>query len=135
MTEDEKQKIIKQHSSVYDGYSTGNVKSNMTPLTFYDARKDKYGITVDNLGNVKNYTNHNINEISAKNLHYDEIEEPYNFNSRGPLDSFREDYNELIDNDIKEFNEIEDNNVKNIKKIKNKVNKSLDMFKRFKKYN
>ena len=62
MTDKERQSIIQQHSTVYDGYATGNVQSNMTPLTVYDATKDKGGITVDNKGNVKTYQNHKINE-------------------------------------------------------------------------
>ena len=65
MSDDERQAIIKQHQTVYDGYATGNVQTNMTPLTVYDAAGDKTGITVDMNGNVKSYTNHNINEITA----------------------------------------------------------------------
>jgi hypothetical protein len=86
MTDDERQRIAKLHSQTYDGYAIGNVQSNMTPLTVYDARNDKEGITVTNTGNVKTYRNHNINEIAAKNLHYDEIDPAYEFDSPGPGD-------------------------------------------------
>ena len=92
MTDKERESIIKQHNQVYDGYAVGNVPSNMTPLTVYDAARDKGGITVTNLGDVRQYTNHNVNETAAKNFHYDEIDEPYNFKSGGPMDPFREEY-------------------------------------------
>lgn len=41
MSDEERQSIIKQHSTVYDGYATGNVQSNMTPLTVYDPHRIK----------------------------------------------------------------------------------------------
>jgi hypothetical protein len=87
MSDEDRQSILKQHATVYDGYATGNVQSNMTPLTVYDATKDKDGITVDNKGNVKHYTNNKINEIAAKPLNYDEIEPAYDFESGGPQQS------------------------------------------------
>lgn len=134
MSDEERQQIIKQHAQVYDGYSTGNVPSNMTPLTVYDFAKDKGGITVDSMGNVKEYKNHRINETAAKNLHYDEIDEPYNFVSGGPADPFRESYeDEFEEVDYEEFDEeVEEDKIDGITES---VNKSLDMFKRFKKYN
>jgi hypothetical protein len=86
LTAKEKEDILKQHVKPYDGYAVGNVNTNMYPLTVYDAARDKGGITVDNHGNPGVYRNHNINEIAAKNLHYDAIEEPYEFDSQGPGD-------------------------------------------------
>jgi hypothetical protein len=86
LTTKEKEDILKQHVKPYDGYAVGNVNTNMYPLTVYDAARDKGGITVDNHGNPGVYRNHNINEIAAKNLHYDAIEEPYEFDSQGPGD-------------------------------------------------
>ena len=134
MSDEERQQIIKQHAQVYDGYATGNVPSNMTPLTTYDFAKDKVGITVDSMGNVKEYKNHKINETAAKNLHYDEIDEPYNFVSGGPMDPFREGHeDEFEEIDHKEFDEEVDED--KIDGLTESVNKSLDMFKRFKKYN
>ena len=84
MSDEERQQIKQQHSKLYDGYAIGNVPSNMTPLTVYDAAQDKEGITVTANGEVKTYRNHNINEIAAKNLHYDEIDAAYDFDSPGP---------------------------------------------------
>ena len=46
MSDNERQQIKQQHSKVYDGYATGNVSSNMTPLTVYDAAGDKEGVKI-----------------------------------------------------------------------------------------
>ena len=158
MSDEGRQSILKQHATVYDGYATGNVQSNMTPLTVYDAARDKEGVTVDSNGNVKTYRNHNINEITAKPLNYDEIEpayefdsdgpqqsmtqmgmgkRPYEFVSKGPSDVYEDeleggvyddiDFDELV-NDDEELQQHRD-------QIEESVNKSLDMFKRFTKYN
>jgi len=158
MSDEERQQIKQQHSKVYDGYAVGNVPTNMTPLTVYDAAQDKQGVTVTANGEVKTYRNHNINEIAAKNLHYDEIDaaydfdspgpqqsmvqpnlgtKPYEFDSRGPVDSYggglydtaatNFGYEPEIDGD-----EVEDENIED---VVDSVTKSLDMFKRFEKYN
>ncbi len=158
MSDEDRQSILKQHATVYDGYATGNVPSNMTPLTVYDAAGDKEGVTVDGKGNVKAYTNHNINEITAKPLNYDEIEpayefesegpqqsmtqmgmgkRPYDFVSQGPSDVYEDeleggvydniDFDELLSDD-EELQQKRD-------QIEEKINESLDMFKRFQKYN
>ena len=87
MSDEDRQSILKQHATVYDGYAVGNVQSNMTPLTVYDAARDKEGITVNGKGDVKTYTNHNINEITAKPGNYDEIDPAYEFESDGPQQS------------------------------------------------
>jgi len=134
MSDEERQQITKLHAKPYDGYAVGNVQSNMTPLTVYDAINDKEGITVTNTGLVKTYHNHNINEIAAKNLHYDEIDEPYEFKSGGPVDSFREEDEEEYD-EIEEMDFEGDIEEEKIEDITESVNKTLDMFKRFKKYN
>ena len=161
MTDKERQSILKQHSTVYDGYATGNVQSNMTPLTVYDATKDKGGITVDNKGNVKQYTINRINEIAAKPGNYDEIEPAYEFESDGPQQSMTqmgmgkrpyefvsdgptdvyEDEDEIEEEDMYEdpnFQELLDKDeVIQSKRdeIEESVFKSLNMFKRFKKFN
>ena len=155
MSDNERQQIKQQHSKVYDGYATGNVPSNMTPLTVYDAAGDKEGITVDNLGNVKTYRNHNVNEITAKPGNYDAIDQayefesdgpqqsmtqmgmgkaPYDFVSKGPSDVYEDEvlygdveFDDLLDKE-RELDGEED-------QIEESVNKSLDMFRRFNKYN
>ena len=157
MSDEDRQSILKQHSTVYDGYATGNVSSNMTPLTVYDAAGDKEGITVDNLGNVKTYRNHNVNEITAKPGNYDSLDQAYEFESDGPQHSMTpmgignrpydfvsqgpsDVYEDELEEDMYKDAEIDDllNDDEDLQiqrdQIEESVNKSLDMFKRFQKY-
>jgi len=169
MSDEERQQIKQQHSKLYDGYAVGNVPSNMTPLTVYDAAQDKEGVTVTANGEVKTYRNHNINEIAAKNLHYDEIDpaydfdspgpqqsmtkpnpgtKPYEFDSKGPADPYyggvgqdnsSDTYNDTDEDeynfkDLLDMESYLDDEETNIDEINENVNKSLDMFKRFKNY-
>ena len=133
MSDEDRQSIIKQHSTVYDGYATGNVTSNMTPLTVYDAVGDKEGITVDNLGNVKTYRNHHVNEITANPGNYDDIDPPYEFDSDGPTDvyEYEDDFEDKSFEDL-----LDDESVlgQEETQLSESVNKSLDMFRRFKKF-
>jgi hypothetical protein len=149
MSDQERQDILKKHQELYNGYAVGNVPTNMTPLTVYDPAGDKEGITVTSKGDVKPYTNHNINEIAAKNLHYDEIDPAYEFDSdgpalgmavqnpgkksyqfvsKGPMDVYEEDEEGFVELDSIDTEE-------DIETVKESINKSLDMFKRFKKFN
>jgi hypothetical protein len=162
MSDDERQTILKQHQTVYDGYATGNVPSNMTPLTVYDAAGDKEGITVDMNGNVKTYKNHgineNVNEITAKPLNYDEIDpayefesdgpqqsmtqmgmgkRPYDFVSKGPSDVYEDEVEEEMYEDMN-FDDLlqgDEELQQQRDQIEESVSMSLDMFKRFQKYN
>jgi hypothetical protein len=149
MSDQERQDILKKHQELYNGYAVGNVPTNMTPLTVYDPAGDKEGITVTSKGDVKQYTNHNINEIAAKNLHYDEIDPAYEFDSdgpalgmavqnpgkksyqfvsKGPMDVYEEDEEGFVELDSIDTEE-------DVETVKESINKSLDMFKRFKKFN
>jgi len=156
LTQSAKEDILKQHSKPYDGYSVGNVPSNMYPITTFNDARDNNGITVDMNGNVKSYTNHRINEIAAKNLHYDEIdpayefdslgpeqsmvidmydEKPaYDFNSKGPVDVYEDDeyFFNVSDSDFDNYEDIEDDG--KINDITESVNKTLEMFRKFKNY-
>lgn len=59
----EKQDILNQHKSLYNGYQTMQPQvSNTQPLYVYDAAGDKEGFVVNNKGEVKKYTNMGINE-------------------------------------------------------------------------
>ena len=60
----EKQNILSQHNTPYDGYATiaGN-PSNITPLTVQDFAKDKQGMTVGNNGKVQGFSNLGINLV------------------------------------------------------------------------
>ena len=155
MSDEDRQSILKQHSTVYDGYATGNVSSNVTPLTVYDAAGDKEGITVDSLGNVKTYRNHNVNEITAKPGNYDSIDQAYEFESDGPQQSMTQmgmgkapyDFVSKGPSDVYEdeelYGDVEFDDLLNNEEeldgeedqIEESVNKSLDMFRRFNKYN
>jgi hypothetical protein len=66
ISDEEKNSILQNHSSFYNGYATGNVPSNLQPLRVDNSIKDSGGVTVDNQGNVKTYTNHNVNEAEVK---------------------------------------------------------------------
>lgn len=59
----EKQDILNQHKSLYNGYQTMQPQvSNTQPLYVYDFAGDKDGMVVNNKGEVKKYTNMGINE-------------------------------------------------------------------------
>ena len=59
----DKQDILNQHKSVYNGYQTMQPEvSNTQPLYVYDDISDKEGFVVNNKGEVKKYTNMGINE-------------------------------------------------------------------------
>lgn len=154
MSDQERQDILKKHQELYNGYAVGNVPTNMTPLTVYDPAGDKGGITVTNKGDVKQYTNNRINEITAKPLNYDEIDpaydfdsqgpelgitvqnpgkKAYEFDSQGPTDVYEEDEEGFIPLDNIDLEDEVEEGV--IEDIKESVNKSLDMFKRFKNFN
>lgn len=141
MSDEERQQITKLHSTPYDGYAVGNVTSNMTPLSVYDARNDKNGITVTNTGNVTTYKNHKINERYAKNLHYDEIDEPYQFKSGGPVDPFREEYDteenfdKIEEDDVEMWKDVENPEVESVEDLTESINNTLKMFKKIQKYN
>ncbi len=54
----EKQDILDQHKSLYNGYQTMQPQvSNTQPLYTYDFAGDKDGMVVNNKGEVKKYTN------------------------------------------------------------------------------
>lgn len=59
----EKQDILNQHKTIYNGYQTMQPQvSNTQPLYVYDSAGDKEGLVVNNKGEVKRYTNMGINE-------------------------------------------------------------------------
>ena len=63
MNKQERENILDQHKSLYDGYVTrDNTTSNQTPLYVQDLANDKNGITINNKGVVKHYMNVGINE-------------------------------------------------------------------------
>jgi len=190
LTSKEKEDILKKHSQPYDGYATMGQSGNMNPITVYNDARDNQGVTLDNKNNPTQYKNHRINEIAAKNLHYDEIEpayefdsdgpgdpnlgydvynqtkNAYDFDSQGPADPYygggvqpgdygmdvdtEEQYMEGINFDTKDFGQyIKDTSFEDllddeslldkqedeIEEIHESINKTKDMFKRFKNFN
>lgn len=63
MTNEERNNILDQHKTIYDGYVTEYAQGeNKQPLYVQDFANDKGGITVNNKGEVKPYMNVGINE-------------------------------------------------------------------------
>lgn len=61
VTEEEKNNILNQHKTIYDGYVTEYQKPNQQPLYVQDFANDKNGITVNSRGEVMDYRNKDIN--------------------------------------------------------------------------
>jgi hypothetical protein len=138
---EERQNILNQHKTVYDGYVTNNITSSEQPLYVQDFANDKGGITVNNKGEVKPYTNVGINE------NIDEME--LDMIGDGPMDLeagvFDEEMTEEDDMEIDlkkkkpsydidiEFTEELDEDDSEM--VKENIKESLDWFKRFTKYN
>jgi hypothetical protein len=62
ITEEERNNILDKHKHLYDGYVTNYGTNKEQPLYVQDLANDKNGITVNNKGEVKKYTNMGINE-------------------------------------------------------------------------
>jgi hypothetical protein len=66
MNQAEKNNILDQHKKVYDGFVTSyGQQINQQPIYVQDFANDKEGFTVNNKGNIKGYSNMNINEANA----------------------------------------------------------------------
>ena len=170
-TPEERKNILDQHKHLYDGYVTKyNQESNQTPLYVQDLANDKMGVTLDNKGNVKNYTNFRVNEspidriadgpTDLKNGTVDlstagEDEKEVNsviMHDRYPSpsegdgfedemevnnDEYEYDIDELEDYSSEEIDEeiYKDLYEDIVENFKSQIGESLDMFRRFKKYN
>jgi hypothetical protein len=130
ISKEERQNILDKHKTVYDGFVTEYGQSiNNQPLYVQDFANDKGGITVSNKGVVKNYTNMNINEnyesFSDMNEE-DEDGDNWVKELMGKKEK-KEEYDYVDENDL-DLDEDED-------EVVNKINESIDMFRRFRKYN
>lgn len=69
-SENEKENILTQHKELYNGYQTLNpaAMEKIQPLYTQDFANDKKGLTVNNRGEVMNYTNMGINEFVNKEV-------------------------------------------------------------------
>ncbi len=64
MTNEERDNILNQHKTIYDGYVTSYAQQpKEQPLYTQDFANDKEGLTVSNKGVVTAYKNMNINEM------------------------------------------------------------------------
>ena len=70
LSNEEREDILKQHRTLYDGYRTMQSQvSNEQPLYVQDFAKDKAGAVLNNKGVAKPYTNFGINEqIESKEV-------------------------------------------------------------------
>ena len=63
ISDEEKQALLSQHSSPYNGYQTMQPRvPNLQPLKVYDAAGDKKGVQVTSNGDVRTYSNVNLRE-------------------------------------------------------------------------
>jgi hypothetical protein len=138
----EKQNILDKHKKVYDGFVTKYGQSiNNQPLYVQDFANDKNGITVSNKGVVKNYTNVNINEINIPidnvglkrniGLDFNNYKDDDDTDWVNQLMSSEDELGEEI-NEFDLYTEIDEDEQE---PLKDNVHESLNMFKRFKKYN
>lgn len=133
MTPEERTNILDQHKEVYDGFVTSyGQQINQQPLYVQDYANDKGGLVVNNKGNVKLYSNMNINESYEEEYE----EEEFDF-----TDKIADGDDDLVHGTVDD--EFEDINLfgleekldeEDIEPIQEQVNKTLDMFKRFKNY-
>jgi hypothetical protein len=167
MNKAERNDILDQHRQVYDGFvTTYGQQINQQPLYVQDYANDKGGLTVNNKGEVKSYTNMRINEMRydgkstglfseeedtymtqtekeftgedkighSSHMKYgtfdDETEFELELEITDEPNVFDEEPN-FIDIDIYELGDEFDVEEE---QLQEQVNKTLDMFKRFKNY-
>ena len=157
MNKAEKNDILDQHRQVYDGFvTTYGQQINQQPLYVQDYANDKGGITVNNKGEVKSYTNMRINEMRYDDMDtglFSEEEDDYmtpteeDFTGNdgigdGPHDlkygTMDEPFMEIDEEDeyFEEDSYLDNEDIDEdmVEPLQEQVNKTLDMFKRFKKY-
>lgn len=141
---EERQNILDQHKHVYDGYVTNYAKPSEQPLYVQDLANDKDGITVNNKGEVKKYTNIKINE-EIDEMQIDTIGDgPMDLESGVFDEEMTEDEIQIDDEmdskekpsfeiDVDFYDELGEQDMN--ESVKTQVNESLNWFKRFSKYN
>ena len=185
MTQAEKNNILDQHKTIYDGFATQYGQPKEQPLYIQDFANDKNGITVSNKGDVKSYTNIKINEdvFSGAKFEPEETfeEEEYMVSVGEQLDmigdgsddldhgTFEDDEDEMLvgpegemeifvdddmdtmrgrffdDEDMEsewdepkfkgiDLSKSDDIDMDEIEPLQEQINKTLDMFKRFKNF-
>lgn len=146
ISDEERNSILGQHKSFYDGFATGNVPSNQTPLTVEDLAQDKNGINVTSNGEVKQYTNH-IHEqmvIDAPDMDVSDVDPAYDFISQGPEGGETVEMEEemceqcgsaMVEGECMECGMYESIDEDLYESFKTQREKILENFNKFKKYN
>jgi hypothetical protein len=160
MNKAERNDILDQHRQVYDGFvTTYGQQINQQPLYVQDYANDKGGITVNNKGEVKSYTNMRINEMRYDGMDtglFSEEEDDYTYMTPTEEDFSGNDgigdgpddleygtmdlpFSIEMDEEDKYFEEDsyldnEDIDEDMVEPLQEQINKTLNMFKRFKKY-
>jgi hypothetical protein len=167
MTQAEKNNILDQHKTIYDGFVTQYGQQKEQPLYIQDYANDKGGITINNKGDVKTYTHMNINEdvytgsMGTPDETFEDEEfmvsvgEQLDMIGDGDDDfdhgTFEDDETEMlvspegemeifVDDDKDDIDDIdlgsifEEVDEEIVEPLQEQINKTLDMFKRFKKY-
>ena len=159
MNKAERNDILDQHRQIYDGYvTTYGQQINQQPLYIQDFANDKGGLVVNNKGVVKPYSNMRINEMRHDGMDtglFSNEEKEYSYVTPtdegfdgldmigdGPDDYFglgetsnsyeqMDEEDDYFETDIDLSDEVDDDE---LEPLQEQVNKTLDMFKRFKKY-
>jgi len=146
ITKEERENILDKHKNVYDGYATNYIQPNQQPLYTQDFANDKNGVTINNKGVVKNYTNMNINEDVYSGAGFEPDNVQYEEEVDEMIDTIGDGINDLkfgtTDNENDKSVDFEDIividpsdiDVEDIESLTENVNKTLDMFRRFNKY-
>lgn len=144
LTNEEKNDILSKHKTLYDGYAVRNNVPNEQPLYVQDFANDKEGITVNSKGEVSSYGNKIYMKESKEicpecGLYEDVCECGYKeVKGIGGSDDFDYVEEEMDESEKEEGHEItseylEDDEMN--EEFKEKLQESLKMFNRFKKYN
>ena len=163
MSQAERNTILDQHREVYDGYvTTYGQQINQQPLYIQDFANDKEGLVVNNRGDVKTYTNMRINEMRHDGMDtglFSDEEDDYTFvtpkkeftgldfigDGEEDLEYGTMDFEDDEEGDVEYYidfdpqffdkKEIDDEIEEEMKEpLQEQVNKTLEMFRRFKKY-
>ena len=168
MTQAERNNILDQHKTIYDGFATQYGQPKEQPLYVQDFANDKGGITLNNKGEVKTYTNMRINEdvyggaaiepeltVEEEDEFMVSVGEQKDMIGDGPTDmdhgTFEDDETEMlvspdgeiemfVDDDEEDFDDIdiekmfEELEEEKVEPLQEQINKTLDMFKRFKNF-
>ena len=136
---EERNSILDQHKSIYNGYKTSYGTNAEQPLFVQDLANDKGGITVNNKGEVKPYTNIGINE-NMDEMELDMIGDGSMDLEVGVFDEEMMEEDEMdidlekdgenFDIDVDFYDELGDEEMN--ESVKSQVNESLNWFKRLK---